>query len=219
MTHANCFGRTIAALVSGLALVGGWSTVHAAPLNVTAVGTIDFVAPEIASTFAIGDTWTMNYTFESTTPARAGSNSNFAVFDALLSTDVSTNNYAASASGAEEIQVDNDPGLGIFDRYSPGPGVTSVLTGATVNGLNLATFYFVLTDSTDTAFSDALILPLDISLSDFDSNRFTIDFVDDLGNVYSASGTLTSLVPEPATYALAACGILGLAMFRRRRSC
>lgn len=205
------------ALLLALASACGLSSASAAPIVYTASGVVDFVDAALSGDFSLGDSFTMTYTIESTTAPRASSNSNFAVYDAMLSQSFTLDAYAGSATGAEEIQVDNDPG-GIFhDRYSPGPGAGSVITGPTVAGMSLSTFYFNLIDDTDTVFSDALILPLSFNLADFTSKRFRVEFIDDEEVVHGVEGEITALVPEPASGALALIGAAALAIALRRR--
>jgi len=189
----------------------------AAPITFTFTGIVDNVDPALASDFAPGDAFTMSYTFESTTPARVGSDSTFAVFDALTSTDFTLNAYAGSATGSEEIQVDNDPPFPNVDRYSAGPGAGSTKIGPQVNGLDLASFFVRLDDSTNTVFSDALILPLSLSLSDFTSAGFAVFFANDIGDIFVVDGHITTLVPEPTSMMLALVGVVAVAGYARRR--
>lgn len=189
---------------------------QAAPLTFTATGVVDFVDTDLSGTFALGQTFVMTYTFESTTAARGGSNSQFAAFDALTAIGFTLGPYSASATGAEEIQVDNDPPSPFFDRYSAGPGAGSVLSGADVNGLSLAGFFIRLDDDTNTVFSDALILPTSLSLADFSSATFTVLFTDNDGGFFSASGPLTALVPEPASLVSIVAGLVGFAVVSLR---
>jgi len=194
------------------------SQVGAAQITFTASGTVDFVDPALSGTFAPGQSFAMTYTFESTTPPRAGSDSTVAVFDAMVSQSFTLDSYSGSATGAEEIQIDNDPPFPFNDRYSPGPGAGSTIIGANVDGLSLASFYFRLDDSTNTAFSDALILPTSLSLSSFTSATFSVDFLDINNEVHSVTGTITSLVPEPTSLVLGLLGACGVAMVYRRKT-
>ena len=212
--------RTSVGVLALLNLVALANSLLAAPLTLTATGVVDFVDDALSGTFAPGQTFTLTYTFESTTPARAGSDSQFAVFDALTALDFTLDAYSGSATGNEEIQVDNDPPLSFHDRYSVGPGVTSVISGADVDGLALLDFFIRLDDDTDTVFSDALILPTSLSLSEFTFATFSVYFADENENLYLVSGPLTALVPEPTAFAsaLLACCALGYTVRRRERS-
>ena len=189
-------------------------------------GIVDFVDPALSGTFSNGDTMTLLYTFESTTPARAGSTSTAAVFDPLTSLSLTIGSYTASSNGAPEIQIDNDlPGFN--DRYSLVSRASDGLSGPTVAGNSVNFFFFRLDDSTDTAFNDALILPTSLSLADFDNNLpsrlFSLEFTDSSfpsGPTLSVSGKVTGLaapIPEPGTFLLFGTGLAGLAAWRLRK--
>ncbi|HEV3166300.1 MAG TPA: PEP-CTERM sorting domain-containing protein [Isosphaeraceae bacterium] len=181
-------------------------------------GTVDSVDPALAGTFLVGQTLAGAYTFDSTTAATAGSNSTFAVFNALTHVNFTIGSYSASSSGAPEIQVDNNPPLPDDDRYALVSRASQGLTGPSVGGLPLNFFSFPLDDSTDTVFSNALILPTSLNLANFDKRQFFLFF----GNIDTPSvvtGTITSLTaPEPSSLTLAGIGGLsGLGFWLRRR--
>ncbi len=207
------------ALVAATASLGV-PAANAAPISFAFQGTVDSVDPNLAGTFAPGATLTGTYSFESTTVARAGSNSNFAVFDALTGLSFSIDGYAASSSAASEIQVDNDPGLPNHDRYGLTSRASEGLTGPDVGDFELDAFLFRLDDSTDSVFSDALILPLALDFSAFDSSAFFLFFVNpSTAQLANVSGQLTAIaqVPEPSTVAMLGLGLVSLALIWRRR--
>jgi hypothetical protein len=200
--------------------IAGVVSASATSITYNFTGTVDAVDPALASEFAIGDTLTGSYTFESTTAARAGSNSNSAVFDALTSLQFQIGSYFASSLASPEIQVDNDPGAGFHDRYGVLSRASEGLTGPSVGGAALDAFSFRLDDATDTVFSDALILPTSLALPSFTSTAFFLFFVDDERRLSIVSGSLNTLdqTPLPAALplfasALAAIGAIG---WRRR---
>ena len=226
------FVRRFAFLVAALFCLGVMAAKpsQAAPISYQFGGTIGSVDPLLSPPFSATDTFTGSYTIESTTAARAGSNSNFAFFDAVTSFDIVVSDAASavvysaslsSATGRREVQVDNDPGAPFSDRYGISTFSSDGLVGANVNALALMGISFRLDDSTDSVFNDALMLPIDISFSDFDSSGFFMFFGPNFNTV---SGTLTSLtqVPEPGALELAASSLLALALFglavRRRES-
>lgn len=192
----------------------------ASVVTVGFTGVVDAVDSDLSSGFSVGQTLSGTYSFESTTPARAGSDSNFAVFDALTSVNFSIGSYSGSSSGAPEIQVDNDPPPPNVDRYAVLSRSSEGLSGPAVNGFDLNTFAFVMFDATNTVFTDALILPLDPNLSQFTDSGFFLFFNTALSSA-QVSGHLTSLstvaVPEASTLALSACGLVALIAFARKR--
>lgn len=175
-------------------------------------GTVDLVDPLLSGTFSNGQAMTGFYVFDSATAPRAGSNSTFAVYDALKTLSFSVGSYSASSTGAPEIQVDNNPPLPDHDRYAVVSRASEGLTGSSVNGELLNSFGFRLDDSTNTVFSTALTLPTSLSLASFDSNRFFV-FFGDIATPKLVSGTLNGLtvsaIPEPGGLTL---GFLGIAV-------
>lgn len=208
--------------VTTLAVVAGASEARAALITYDFQGTIDSVDPALAGTFSIGQSLSGLYTFESTTAARAGSDSTFAVFDALTNLAFTLGTYSASSTGALEIQVDNDPPAPDSDRYAVVSRASDGLSGPSLGSFSLDFFGFRLDDSTNTVFSDALILPTSLDLADFDNRRFFLFFRDG-SDFVGVSGTIDSLsaVPEPSSLALGLVGVAtgaGVAWRRRRRS-
>lgn len=214
------------ALLAGLAalvLAGFGGTARAGLVTVEIGGTVTSVDEALSSQFAVGDSLSAVYTFESTTAARSGSTSNFAVFDALTQLGFSIGAYTGLTYGAPEIQVDNDVPRTGADRYGVVARSSDGLVGDPVNDIPLTAFGFRLDDSTGTVFSDALILPTSLNLADFDSNAFFL-FFDDGGpsDLSLVTGSITSLrvtsVPEPSTIGLACLAAVGLVGTRFRRS-
>lgn len=192
--------------------------------NVQLLGTVDNVDPALGGTFSVGQGLTGSYVFDSSTVARAGSNSTFAVFDALKSLNFSMGSYTGSSLGAPEIQIDNNPPSPDVDRYALVARASSGLSGPSVAGNALNTFGIRLDDSTNSVFSTALVLPTNLSLSSFNNRQFFV-FFGDLSDPRVVSGTLTGLtftaVPEPGAFTLAFTGlaVLGASQaIRRRRS-
>lgn len=204
-----------------LTLTVGLAAAPASAVTVTFSGTVNSGFGSIAN----GALLTGTYDFDPTTPARAGSNANFAFYDAITALSFAVGGYSASASPTvgEEIQIDNDPGLPNNDRYGVTSRASDGLTGAMNGGLSLSAFSLRMDDVTDTVFSTALTLPTDPNLADFTSGSFFIFFVDQNGALGGiVSGTLDSLetvaqIPLPASLVLLFGAIAGLGLVSLRR--
>jgi len=188
---------------------------EAVPITFQTSGTVVSVDPALAGTFSAGNTLSLLYTFESTTPPRAGSTAFSAVFDALKSLSFSISGYGASSTGAREIQTDVSPS-GINDRYTLVSRASEGLTGAPVGGNALTEFRMLLDHSPGTVFSNAQNLPTDSqSLNTFEDKNFFIVF-----GSPQVSGNLTDfrLVPAPGSLLLLGSGLVGLmALYWRRQ--
>lgn len=200
---------------------------RAATYEVVFTGNVTSVEATLSGSFDTTQSLAGSYTFNSSVSANAGSDANFATFDALLGFNFSIGSYAASSSAAADIQIDNDPGFGDPDRYGVTSRASQGLTGADIDGLSLELFSFSLNDSTNAVFTDALQLPTALSLVDFDSTEFEV-FFGSMSSFGSIRGSITGLsialvptpVPLPAALPLFAggLGLMGLLGWRRKRT-
>ena len=198
-------------------LAGPIKSVQAKLITIDVNGTVDFVSPALAPPLAIGQSYTVSYTFESTTPARAGSTAMQAAFDALTMVTINVGPYTASAAGVNlaEIQIDANlpanPDRYFLITFAP------TLSGMPLNGNTLVAGGYVLRDSTKTAFATALNLPEKLDLSDFDSSSMFLDFTNSAGDFLTVTGSINSIVsdvPEPGSLAIFLVGLAGLGFDR-----
>jgi hypothetical protein len=214
--------RLLGVAVSMVVVLGSGASASAGTITFSMTGVIDATDPALAGVIDVGDTLDLIYSFESTTAARAGSNSTFAVFDALTALSFTVGGYSASSLAAPEIQVDDNPPSPFVDRYGLVSRASDGLSGAGIGAYAIDLFGLRLDDDTNTVFTNALDLPLALNLGDFSSSAFFLFFVDDSGAtpvLAVASGTLTSVqtVPEPPhTVFLGLALIAGMAAFRQR---
>lgn len=188
---------------------------NAVPITFNVTGTVDTVTANLAGAGVnLGDVFNLSYTFESTTTARAGSDSSFAVFDALSALSFSVGSASGLSAAAPEIQVDNAPGAP-NDRYAVLSRASEGLTGPALNSLALVGGGFRLDDLTNTVFADALLLPSALSLASFSTGGFFL-FYEQEGFIGGSITSVATSVPEPGTLALFALSIIGLAVTRRR---
>lgn len=170
-------------------------------------------------------------TYDTSVAATGTSNSTFAVFNAVTDFSFSVgslNGSFMSPTGGPEIQIDNDPGAPFHDRFGLVSRVSDGLSPLMLDNLwTLTTVTFRLDDNTDSVFSDALVLPTSVDLSDFTSSQFFLFFVpkSDPQGFALISGSLNRLTTVPAPIPLPpaaplAAGALGLlfALGRRRRA-
>lgn len=197
----------------------------AAQITFAFTGTVSTVGSGLGY-FQSGDVIVGTYTFESTTAPRAGGTVDSNVWDALIALTVSVSRsgsdiYSVSTTGAPEIQIENDLGFPFFDRYFLLARASDGLASATViPDATLVSFGMLLTDSSETVFTDALTLPPTLSLASFDGRGFGLDFevpaTGGTGVEASAiNGQITSLrivnaaeVPEPTTLLLLGTGVV-----------
>lgn len=203
--------------------------VEAAPVTLYFAGTVNSVNIGLATQFAPDQTLTGSYTFDSVTPAIAGSTSSSATYNALTALNFTINGYTGSltrAAGGPEIEIYNNfhgsDGYEVTNYYSG-------LTGNRVNGFVLSNFALFLNDPTQTAFNTALSLPTTVDLSHFSIQNFDLIFfnANNAEEEQMVTGVINQIadhpivvqpIPEPCTLALFGAGLVGLTLRRPRRS-
>ena len=220
----------------GLLLAAG-PPAQAAPITFDFGGTVTSVDPALAGSFAVSQSLTGSFTYESTSLPSSPGGGNY--FTALTALSFTVGTYSASFLGPLpppsqdlKISVINLPGLDIFNVSAV---TTDGLTGPPAAGFAFSGFFFSLQDNTGTVFSSTA-LPTSLSLSSFDFPVFTLEFLDLDDNEFAVEGTVTSLtlvpptgggnggnggappIPEPSTVVLLGSGLAGLAVWKRRRA-
>jgi hypothetical protein len=182
-------------------------SVSAASITYHFAGTLD----DSFDTLHAGDAFSGDYTIDPTISALGGSTSSQSVFNNLIGASLTIGSFSASigpGAGLPEIQQDDN--VSGQDRYAlvgRNP-VGSLMVG----GLDISAIGILLTDSTQTAISDALALLTHPTLASFTGRSLLIFFGDptstDPDGFKVVNGTLSTLttVPEPASLALLGLG-------------
>ncbi len=186
--------------------------------------------------FAIGDTFTGSFTFESTSINLNSFGLSYIgdYVDNSSAIEATVNGYAFSSANASAgslnyvgISVyDNAPARGdLFQATSGIYGIPDPVTGPSIDGLFPGVLTLSLGDYSGAVFN-SIALPSSLSLSSFNEARFSIQFFDFTGNSGLPGvgvGSLTYLstatppVPEASTSAMLAFGLSALALVRRRK--
>lgn len=218
MIRIIALGAVLSGVIAG--------TASAATVTLTFGGQVGLGLGSIDSSDMISG----SVTYDTSVAARAGSDSNFAVFDAVTDFSYSVGSLSGtfmSATGGPEVQIDNDPGAPNHDRFGVVSRVGDGLSAAMLDGLwNLTGVSFRVDDTTDSVFSDALILPASVDFADFTSGEFFLFFEEKSTGAFALiSGAISSLstvpppsvVPLPAGLPLSLGALAALGLFARRR--
>lgn len=210
------------------------TTAQAATVTYYFGGTLDTVPR--GPSFAIGDSFTGSFTFESTSVNLNSFSSPFVgdYVDDSSAIEGTVNEYSFSSSNTSTcsgsgacvgIRVFNDtPTLGdYFEASSAVYGILAPVTGPNLDGLVPQQLFVALQDPSNTVFNSVALPPI-LPLSSFDGARFSIRFFDTVNvGQPDVAGPLTYLsttppIPEPSTTAMLALGLGALAFARRRKA-
>lgn len=165
----------IAALAANLFVQ---SHAQAVPIKFIVDGTVDIVSPGLAGTFAIGDAFHLEYTFESTTPD-ADPSSTYGRYNlAITALSVTVGTYSASASSATITVANDHPGIGVADNYRID---VFDMAGPPVDGFELDPGHFpvmIMFDATRTAFASDTLPLVPPDPADFSNTGANLQFTE-----------------------------------------
>jgi hypothetical protein len=219
------------ALGPGLALmiaVGYADVASAAPITLQFQGTVVGVFAPLAGTFAVGDSFTTQITFESTTPDLQPNATSGIYLNAITawSLIIGSTNFAMGPTAVFPQIAVSDANSGPSDSVQFTVFDFSGGLGPMIGGLNPVAMNLDFVDLTGTALaSDAL--PTTVNVSAFAASRtLSINYQNPntfdsgfLVGTVSTGGVVNPVapVPEPATSLLITSGLAASALVRRRR--
>lgn len=210
-------------LAALLILASVAAPVVATPITFNFSGSVTSVGNNIASAFAIGDSVSGLYTFESDTigqpfaPGEINDPSITYYPSALYAFQAAIGSYEISLGSGEQRIFVMDNEAGIRDRY-----IVEMFTptGASVNGLAPYGLFLQFQDNSASAFGSGALPLLPIDLSSFSSSDGVLDFLSggtDLQNRVQFRLNSVTAVPEPETLSLLFASLVATALFARRR--
>jgi len=227
--------RPVALLIVALLIASAPQATEAVPITFQTSSTVSTVSPALAGTFAPGNTRSLTYTFESTTPPafvsyNTGHTSEgptppppratveSAEFNALISLSFTINGYTASSTGAYGIRLHERSG---HHEYSVLSHANDGLTGPPVGSKALDySMLFLSNDGDWDPEGTPLDLPADSVLLNVPHHRTFWILFRDASASSLVSGTVGNLrrVPAPDTLLLLGSGLAGLlALYRGRQ--
>jgi hypothetical protein len=207
----HAFGYLAAAVSLAIA-----SVACAAPVTYNFSGALSYIAPDLASEFALGQIFSGSFTYESSTPDSNPASTQGGYDNAILHFSVSLGSATWTTTAGPSI-------IGIQDLDSPDAIVLIAYdaTGPSVAGFSAHNLFMQFVTHLDPAAVQGDGLPTSIPpLTAFTGKDFQLSFTGCPQVGCAVAGGLTSLtliaVPEPGTLALVLLGAVPALLVRRR---
>jgi len=203
---------------SAILLAGGLA-LHASVAQATTVsgsyhGHVNYVDPQLAGAFALGDPFTLNFTYDPNAVTDSAADPNLGLYGPVFTTlagSIGSYNFALSGSNSIDVQIGS-----LADALT----ILADVSGAPVAGYEPAYISAALYDYSKTALSNDSLPSTFLPASLFSTRSLGFTVYDRSGTTikaYALNATIDTPLPPPLLLFVSAIGGLGAVGWRRSR--